>query len=108
MAAPPAASGGAATSSLDGKGWTLEGTNKSGKQISVPAATPASLHTALLAAGELDGGDPVYRYNELHYRWVAQQNWTLSRDAGPALAEAAAAAGAAASGACPDTTQTKP
>ena len=41
----------------------------------LPARVPGVVHQALLDAGVLQG-DPLYRYNELAFSWVAQANWT--------------------------------
>ena len=41
----------------------------------VPAPVPGVVHQALLSAGILSG-DPLYRYNELSFAWVAETAWT--------------------------------
>ena len=41
--------------------------------VDVPATVPGTAHDALLAAGVLADGDPVRRFNELSYRWVATE-----------------------------------
>jgi len=50
------------------------------------ASVPGTAHTHLHAAGVLD--DPYWRYNELAYRWVAQETWVyetrVALDAVPA------------------------
>ena len=53
--------------------WTLSNANGS---IRVPGSVPAVVHTLLLAAGTLKG-DPLFRYNEQEWSWVAREEWTL-------------------------------
>ena len=54
-------------------GWRLSG----GSLSNIPAAVPGNVHTALLAAGEID--DPYYRDQELDAFWVGDTDWTYSR-----------------------------
>jgi beta-mannosidase len=53
--------------------WRCRNSNRT---IDVPAPLPAVAHTALMAAGVLRG-DPLYRYNERDWSWVALENWTF-------------------------------
>ena len=53
--------------------WTLSG----GPNISVPATVPGGVYTDLSNAGVLKD-DLYYRFNDLEYRWVAQQDWTYT------------------------------
>lgn len=53
--------------------WSCRNANHS---IEVPVVLPAVAHTALLAAGVLQG-DPLYRFNEREWSWVADENWTF-------------------------------
>lgn len=53
--------------------WRCRNANRS---IDVAATLPAVAHTALMAAGILDG-DPLYRFNELDWQWVAEEDWTF-------------------------------
>ena len=53
--------------------WRLRNSNDS---INVPANLPCVAHEALLAAGVLRG-DPLYRFNELDWSWVAREDWTF-------------------------------
>ena len=53
--------------------WRCRNANRT---IDVPAPLPAVAHTALMAAGVLKG-DPLYRYNERDWSWVALENWTF-------------------------------
>ncbi|XP_063217719.1 beta-mannosidase-like [Bacillus rossius redtenbacheri] len=59
--------------SLDGAGWTARSANGS---VRVPAAVPGGIYSDLRAAGVI--GDPLYRFNDVQYRWVARDNWTYS------------------------------
>ena len=51
--------------------WRLRNANGS---INVPASVPCIVHEALLAAGVLRG-DPLYRFNEVEWAWVALDDW---------------------------------
>ena len=53
--------------------WRCMNTNRS---INVAASVPGVAHLALMQAGILQG-DPFYRYNELEWSWVAQEDWTF-------------------------------
>lgn len=50
------------------------------------ASVPGTAHTHLMAAGVID--DPYFRYNELEYRWVAEETWVY--EAGVTLDESPA------------------
>ena len=67
------ASASLSTRSLDsssGVSWSVSNATRE-----VPARVPGVVHQALLEAGVLQG-DPLYRYNELAFSWVAEANWT--------------------------------
>ena len=56
--------------------WRLSGASPR-RIIDVVAVVPGVAHEALLAAGVLEG-DPLYRFREMEYQWVAQANWTFT------------------------------
>ncbi len=58
---------------LGGK-WTL---GREGEDRKLPATVPGCVHTALLAAGEID--DPFYRDNENRLQWIGESNWLYRR-----------------------------
>jgi len=58
--------------SLNDETWAV-----SNGSIRVETKLPAVAHTALMAAGVLQG-DPFYRYNELAWGWVGLTNWRFS------------------------------
>lgn len=67
----------------DGVLWRCSTLNASGfgeapTPIDVAARVPGVAHEALRAAGLI--GDPLYRFNELAYRWVALAQWNLSAE----------------------------
>ncbi len=37
---------------------------------------PGSIYTDLLAAGVLDQGPLLFRFNDVDYRWVSYNDWT--------------------------------
>ena len=43
----------------------------------IPATVPGVVHLDLLGAGLLQG-DPLYRYNELNWSWVAEADWNYT------------------------------
>ncbi|HOB76501.1 MAG TPA: glycoside hydrolase family 2 protein [Phycisphaerae bacterium] len=43
----------------------------------LPATVPGTVHTDLLAAGQIE--DPFYRTNELDLRWIEQADWVYRR-----------------------------
>ncbi|XP_070394202.1 beta-mannosidase-like isoform X2 [Dermacentor albipictus] len=45
--------------------------------ISVPSNVPGGIYTDLKMAGVID--EPYYGENDLHYEWVALENWTFYR-----------------------------
>ncbi|XP_054926478.1 beta-mannosidase-like [Dermacentor andersoni] len=45
--------------------------------ISVPSNVPGGIYTDLKMAGVI--GEPYYGENDLHYEWVALENWTFYR-----------------------------
>lgn len=56
--------------------WSVSGS--SGNVSGAVATVPGNIYTDLWAAGVLDG-DPLYRDNELRFRWVAEEDsWTYS------------------------------
>jgi len=61
-------------SSRAGVRWSCTNSNKS---VAVPARIPGVVHEALLDAGVLASGDPLYRFNEREYNWVGLENWTF-------------------------------
>ena len=54
--------------------WTLK---QSGKGESIIATVPGSVHTDLLAAGEIP--DPYYRDNENSLQWIGEVDWIYQR-----------------------------
>ena len=69
----PLASG--ETIDLGGLPWTLSGQDSEGQEVRVPASVPGDVYSDLSEAGVL-GGDLLYRFNDVEYRWVAEGNWT--------------------------------
>mmetsp|Transcript_29005 Transcript_29005/g.63450 ORF Transcript_29005/g.63450 Transcript_29005/m.63450 type:complete len:1018 (-) Transcript_29005:480-3533(-) len=61
--------------SLEGADWSVTSRNGS---ISVPGKVPGTAHVALMNAGIITG-DPYYRFNEVAYSWVAEDDWTFSK-----------------------------
>nr|XP_053649260.1 beta-mannosidase-like [Cherax quadricarinatus] len=55
--------------------WTLTNGNAS---VEVSGTVPGGVYSDLLLADVLTGGDLYYRYNDLDYRWVAEENWTYT------------------------------
>ncbi|KAK8727944.1 hypothetical protein OTU49_009522 [Cherax quadricarinatus] len=55
--------------------WSLSSSNHS---VTVSGTVPGGVYSDLLLADVLTGGDLYYRYNDLDYRWVAEENWTYS------------------------------
>ena len=62
------------TISLNGQ-WTLK---QSGKNETIKATVPGTVHTDLLAAGKIS--DPYYRDNEDSLKWIAATTWIYSRN----------------------------
>jgi beta-mannosidase len=58
---------------LSGSSWRVIAANGT---INVPATLPATAHSALRAAGVLQG-DPAFRYNEREWAWVAETAWVF-------------------------------
>ena len=56
--------------SSSGIAWSVSNATRE-----VAARVPGVVHQALHDAGVLQG-DPLYRYNELAFSWVAEANWT--------------------------------
>ncbi|XP_045607068.2 beta-mannosidase isoform X1 [Procambarus clarkii] len=54
--------------------WSLSSTNHC---LVVGGTVPGGVYTDLLKANVLTS-DVYYRYNDLDYRWVSEQNWTYS------------------------------
>ena len=50
--------------------WTLR---QAGKNESIKATVPGSVHTDLLAAGKIP--DPYYRDNEDRLQWIGEEDW---------------------------------
>ena len=63
------------TIDLGGLSWSLSGRDREGQELRVPASVPGDVYTDLSQAGVL-GGDLLYRFNDVEYRWVAEGNWT--------------------------------
>jgi len=62
--------------SAAGVRWSVSGS--SGNVSNAPATVPGNIYTDLWEAGVLDG-DPLYRDNELRFRWVAEEeSWTFA------------------------------
>jgi beta-mannosidase len=59
--------------SLNGK-WTVQ---QSGQKMTMPAIVPGSVHTDLLAAGQID--DPFFRTQEFDAHWVSEADWEYKR-----------------------------
>ncbi len=67
------------TTCLDLSGqWRLDGTNEQGAEFSCAATVPGDVHSALFAAGLMP--DPFWGRNERDVQWVAQHDWTFSRE----------------------------
>lgn len=67
--------------SADGVHWrcgtlNVTGNGSAPQLIDVEARIPGVAHEALQAAGYI--GDPLYRFNELAYRWVALAAWNFT------------------------------
>ncbi|XP_050430133.1 beta-mannosidase isoform X2 [Adelges cooleyi] len=60
---------------LDSLDWRL--TNSNGSVTDVIAKVPGGVFADLLANGVLSQ-DPLYRYNDVAYRWVSADQWTYS------------------------------
>ena len=54
--------------------WTLR---QAGKNESIKATVPGSVHTDLLAAGKIP--DPYYRDNEDRLQWIGEEDWVYRR-----------------------------
>ncbi len=68
-----------ATKRLDLAGqWRLCGTDEQGAALSCAATVPGDVHSALFAAGLMK--DPFWGRNERDVQWVAQRDWTFSRE----------------------------
>lgn len=61
-----------------GSSWSLVNSNGSVSASSPFVVVPGNVHLDLGAAGVLTQGDPLYRDNEINYRWIAYDNWTYS------------------------------
>ena len=74
-AAPLASSRPLTTAS--GVAWTIKCSANCPSSLpsSIPAQVPGVAHLSLMDAGLLKG-DPLYRYNELEWSWVAEADWT--------------------------------
>jgi beta-mannosidase len=58
--------------------WQLDGTDEQGVALSCAATVPGDVHSALFAAGLMP--DPFWGRNERDVQWVAQHDWTFSRE----------------------------
>ncbi len=58
--------------------WQLYGTDEQGVALSCAATVPGDVHSALFAAGLMP--DPFWGRNERDVQWVAQHDWTFSRE----------------------------
>eukprot|EP00884_Botryococcus_braunii_P002498 jgi/Botrbrau1/12249/Bobra.0361s0012.2 len=63
------------TIELGGSGWLMY---NSPKNVTLEVATPVYALEALYTAGILKE-DPLYRFNEVKYRWVSLDTWTFER-----------------------------
>ncbi|KAK2563424.1 Beta-mannosidase, partial [Acropora cervicornis] len=54
--------------------WKVQNANKS---LSVYGEVPGNVHTALFRNGRIP--NPYFRFNDVHYRWIAYDNWTYAR-----------------------------
>ncbi|XP_074621732.1 beta-mannosidase-like [Acropora palmata] len=54
--------------------WKVQNANKS---LSVYGEVPGNVHTALFRNGRIP--NPYFRFNDVHYRWIAYDNWTYTR-----------------------------
>eukprot|EP00803_Ostreobium_quekettii_P007189 evm.model.scf_973.2 EVM.evm.TU.scf_973.2 scf_973:5640-12165(-) len=59
---------------LGGSGWSLV---NNARKIKIPLTVPGYALGALQDAAVI--GDPLYRENELEYRWVAKETWVFLR-----------------------------
>ena len=58
--------------------WGLSGFDMRGRPIDCPISVPGDVHTALLSSGKIV--DPYCGCNETNVQWVAEADWTLSRE----------------------------
>ncbi len=58
--------------------WLLEGADEFGAALTCAATVPGDVHSALFAAGLMK--DPFHGRNERDVQWVAQRDWTFSRE----------------------------
>ena len=63
--------------SASGVSWILTGSDSANKLVTVPAAVPGNVYTDLVTAKVLQG-DPLARYNEKNFQWVASKDWTYT------------------------------
>ncbi|CAN2388937.1 Mannosidase, partial [Pristimantis euphronides] len=71
--APPSGHTGPLLVGLSGQ-WTLSSSNGS---ILLQGAVPGCVHSALLHGGVIK--DPYIGFNDVHYKWIVQDEWTYSR-----------------------------
>ncbi len=58
--------------------WLLEGTDENDAPLSCDVTVPGDVHSALFNAGLMP--DPYWGRNERDVQWVAQHDWTFSRE----------------------------
>ena len=58
--------------------WRLEGNGANGAALACDATVPGDVHSALFDAGLIP--DPYWGRNERDVQWVAQRDWTFSRE----------------------------
>ena len=77
LVASPALGAGLGPARLDlgGRGWTLRRADAPAE--ATPATVPGTVHTDLLAAGQLP--DPFYRDDEASVQWVGATAWVYAR-----------------------------